>query len=152
MTGCFAGAASAAIIGAAVRGSDRNDPRQMTFSEAGGAVAGGCPLFIPFAMIYNATCPDNAGTVEVARLAHYYTQKPWIKSQIQYLGTGYFMGQFTAEMGKACKSGRVTPGFAAKLGLKHSRFYAPYAAMARARHVPVHRHQVRHERVRVHLK
>jgi hypothetical protein len=102
--GCFAAAAGSLMIGSAVRANDKDDPRQLTINEAGWhAVA--CPLFLPWALMVQATCPDNNATKQVARLAFRYLQKRQAGDQ----------SPFTAAYGEACRTGKLSPQTLAQL-------------------------------------
>ena len=56
------------MVGTAIKGSDKKDPRQLTINEAGWASAA-CPFMLPWALLMQATCPDSKATYLVARLA-----------------------------------------------------------------------------------
>jgi hypothetical protein len=61
------------MIGAVVQGHDLVDPRDMTGNEAVWKMGGGCPVFLPLAILYP---PDNDGTRQVARLTDMWRKSP----------------------------------------------------------------------------
>ena len=112
---CGIAAAGAEMIGAAVHGSDKKDPRESTIFEAGW-YASACPVFLPWSLLVSATCPDNKATYEVARQAWRYGKKT---------GT-YNLAVFTDAYGPACRTGKLAPEFLAFLKANHmplSTFY-----------------------------
>ena len=97
VAGCFAASVGSLMIGSAVHANDKNDPRQLTINEAGWYSAA-CPLFLPWALLVQATCPDNKATKQVARLAFRYVQKH----------QGGDQSPFTAAYGEACRTGKLS--------------------------------------------
>lgn len=95
--GCGIASAGSFMIGSAIHAGDRNDPRQLTLTEAYWH-ASACPFLLPLALVAQAMCPDNKGTYEVARLAFHYLRKHPSSDQ----------SAFTAAYGEACRTGELS--------------------------------------------
>ena len=95
--GCGIASAGSLMIGTAIHASDKNDPRQLTINEAGWHSAA-CPFMLPWALIVQATCPDNKATYQVARLAFRFVQKHTAGDQ----------SAFTNAYGEACRTGKLS--------------------------------------------
>jgi hypothetical protein len=95
--GCGIASAGSLMIGTAIHAGDKNDPRQLTINEAGWHSAA-CPFMLPWALIVQATCPDNKATYQVARLAFRYVQKHTAGDQ----------SAFTNAYGEACRTGKLS--------------------------------------------
>ena len=94
--GCGIASAGSLMIGTAIHAGDKNDPRQLTINEAGWHSAA-CPFLLPWALIAQATCPDNKATDQVARLAFRFLEKH----------PGGDQSPFTAAYGEACRDGKL---------------------------------------------
>lgn len=95
--GCGIASAGSLMIGTAIHAGDKNDPRQLTINEAGWHSAA-CPFLLPWALMTQATCPDNKATYQVARLAFRFLEKH----------PGGDQSPFTAAYGEACRDGKLT--------------------------------------------
>lgn len=95
--GCGFASAGSLMIGTAVHAGDKNDPRQLTINEAGWHSAA-CPFLLPWALMTQATCPDNKATYQVARLAFRFVQKHTAGDQ----------SAFTNAYGEACRTGKLS--------------------------------------------
>ncbi len=95
--GCGAAAAGSLMIGTAIHAGDKKDPRQLTINEAGWHSAV-CPFLLPWALITQATCPDNKATFQVARLAFRFVKKHGPGDQ----------SAFTNAYGEACRTGKLS--------------------------------------------
>ena len=95
--GCGAASAGSLMIGTAIHAGDKNDPRQLTSNEAGWHSAV-CPFLLPWALMTQATCPDNKATYQVARLAFRFVQKHGVGDQ----------SAFTTAYGEACRTGKLS--------------------------------------------
>lgn len=95
--GCGLASAGSLMIGTAVHANDKNDPRQLTINEAGWHSAA-CPFLLPWALIVQATCPDNKATYQVARLAFRFVQKHKAGDQ----------SAFTNAYGEACRTAKLS--------------------------------------------
>jgi hypothetical protein len=95
--GCGIASAGSLMIGTAIHAGDKKDPRQLTINEAGWHSAA-CPFLLPWALIVQATCPDNKATYHVARLAFRYVKKHGPGDQ----------SAFTNAYGEACRTGKLT--------------------------------------------
>ena len=102
--GCGIASAGSLMIGTAVHAGDKKDPRQLTINEAAWHSAA-CPFLLPWALIVQATCPDNEATFQVARLAFKYLRKHPASDQ----------SAFTAAYGEACRTGKLSRGTRASL-------------------------------------
>jgi hypothetical protein len=114
--GCGLAAASSAMIVAAIKGNDKNDPRQATIFEAGWAVSA-CPVFLPWSLLVSALCPDNKATYEIARQAHRLNARA---------GGAIDNTPFTNAYFEACREGKLSKDFRAFLKANHlplSSFY-----------------------------
>ena len=97
IVGCGIVSAGSLMVGTAVHAGDKKDQRQLTINEAAWHSAA-CPLFLPWALLVQATCPDNKGTFQVARLAFKYVSKHPASDQ----------SAFTAAYGEACRTGKLS--------------------------------------------
>ncbi len=95
--GCGFASAGSLMIGTAIHASDKNDPRQLTINEAGWHSAA-CPFLLPWALITQATCPDNKATYQVARLAFRFVKRHTAGDQ----------SAFTTAYGEACRTGKLS--------------------------------------------
>jgi hypothetical protein len=95
--GCGFASAGSLMIGTAIHAGDKNDPRQLTITEAGWHSAA-CPFLLPWALIGQAICPDNKATYQVARLAFRFVQKHGVGDQ----------SAFTNAYGEACRTGTLS--------------------------------------------
>ena len=95
--GCGIASAGSLMIGTAIHAGDKNDPRQLTINEAGWHSAA-CPFLLPWALMTQATCPDNKATYQVARLAFRFLQKHGVGDQ----------SAFTNAYGEACRTGKLS--------------------------------------------
>jgi hypothetical protein len=95
--GCGLASAGTLMVGTAIKGSDKNDQRQLTITEAGWASAA-CPFMLPWALLMQATCPDNKATYTVARLA--------FRAVKNHPGTD--QSAFTNAYGEACRTGKLS--------------------------------------------
>ena len=95
--GCGLASASSLMIGTAIHAGDKNDPRQLTITEAGWHSAA-CPFLLPWALIGQAICPDNKATYQVARLAFRFVKKHGPGDQ----------SAFTNAYGEACRTGKLS--------------------------------------------
>ena len=95
--GCGLASAGSLMIGTAIHASDKSDPRQLTINEAGWHSAA-CPFLLPWALMTQATCPDNKATYQVARLAFRFVQKHGVGDQ----------SAFTNAYGEACRTGKLS--------------------------------------------
>ena len=95
--GCGIASAGSLMIGTAMHASDKNDPRQLTINEAGWHSAA-CPFLLPWALLTQATCPDNKATYQVARLAFRFVKKHTAGDQ----------SAFTNAYGEACRTGKLS--------------------------------------------
>ena len=95
--GCGIASAGSLMIGTVIHAGDKNDPRQLTINEAGWHSAA-CPFLLPWALLVQATCPDNKATFEVARLAFRFLQKHKVGDQ----------SPFTTAYGEACRTGTLS--------------------------------------------
>lgn len=107
---CFGAAAVGEMVGTAVLANDKNDPRQLTINEAGW-VASACPLLLPWALLVQATCPDNKATKEIARQAFRYGRKFGVVDWTP----------FTNAYTEACRKGTLSADFRAFLKSKNMR-------------------------------
>jgi hypothetical protein len=85
------------MIGTAIHAGDKNDPRQLTINEAAWHSAA-CPFLLPWALLVQATCPDNDATRDVARLAFRYLLRHPAADQ----------SAFTTAYGEACRTGELS--------------------------------------------
>jgi hypothetical protein len=104
VVGCIMGSVTSLMVGSAVKANDKKEPRQLTINEAGWHAAA-CPIFLPWALLVQATCPDNKATKQVARLAFLFLQKHKTGDQ----------SKFTAAYGEACRTGKLSPKTVASL-------------------------------------
>jgi hypothetical protein len=95
--GCGFASAGSLMIGTAIHAGDKKDPRQLTINEAGWHSAA-CPFLLPWALITQATCPDNKATFQVARLAFRFVKKHTAGDQ----------SAFTNAYGEACRTGKLS--------------------------------------------
>jgi hypothetical protein len=95
--GCGFASAGSLMIGTAVHAGDKNDPRQLTINEAAWH-SSACPFLLPWALIVQATCPDNKATYQVARLAFRFVKKHGPGDQ----------SAFTNAYGEACRTGTLS--------------------------------------------
>jgi hypothetical protein len=95
--GCGIASAGSLMIGTAIHAGDKNDPRQLTITEAGWHSAV-CPFLLPWALIGQAICPDNKATYQVARLAFLFVKKHGPGDQ----------SAFTNAYGEACRTGKLS--------------------------------------------
>jgi len=95
--GCGFASAGSLMIGTAIHAGDKKDPRQLTINEAGWHSAA-CPFLLPWALITQATCPDNKATYQVARLAFRFVKKHGPGDQ----------SAFTNAYGEACRTGKLS--------------------------------------------
>jgi len=95
--GCGIASAGSLMIGTAIHAGDKNDPRQLTINEAAWH-SSACPFLLPWALIVQATCPDNKATYQVARLAFRYVKKHGSADQ----------SAFTNAYGEACRTGTLS--------------------------------------------
>jgi hypothetical protein len=95
--GCGIASAGSLMIGTAIHAGDKNDPRQLTINEAAWHSAA-CPFLLPWALLVQATCPDNDATRDVARLAFRYLLRHPAADQ----------SAFTTAYGEACRTGKLS--------------------------------------------
>ena len=95
--GCGFASAGSLMIGTAIHAGDKKDPRQLTINEAAWHSAA-CPFLLPWALIAQATCPDNKATYQVARLAFRFVKKHGPGDQ----------SAFTNAYGEACRTGKLS--------------------------------------------
>ncbi len=95
--GCGFAAAGSLMIGTAIHAGDKNDLRQLTINEAAWHSAA-CPFLLPWALLVQATCPDNKATYRVARLAFRFLLKHPSSDQ----------SAFTNAYGEACRTGTLS--------------------------------------------
>jgi invasion protein IalB len=95
--GCGMASAGALMLGTVAKAHDRNDRRQLTLNEAAWLTAV-CPGFLPLALLVQATCPDNKGTHEIARLAFRFVRKHPSGNQ----------SPFTDAYAEACSTGKLS--------------------------------------------
>ena len=95
--GCGIASAGSLMIGTAIHAGDKNDPRQLTINEAAWHSAA-CPFLLPWALLVQATCPDNDATRDVARLAFRYLLRHPAADQ----------SAFTTAYGEACRTGELS--------------------------------------------
>ena len=97
--GCGIASAGSLMIGTAIHAGDKNDPRQLTINEAAWH-SSACPFLLPWALIVQATCPDNKATYQIAHLALAYINKH----------PGASEAAFTEAYAEACHTGKLTRG------------------------------------------
>lgn len=107
--GCGLAAASSAMIVAAIKGADKEDPRQATIFEAGWSVSA-CPVFLPWSLLVSALCPDNKATYEIARQAYRLNARA---------GGAIDNTPFTNAYYQACREGTLSTEFRAFLKANH---------------------------------
>lgn len=95
--GCGVASAGSLMFGTVIKANDKKDPRQLTITEAGWASAA-CPFMLPWALLMQATCPDNKATYKVARLAYRAVKKH----------PGIDQSAFTNAYGEACRTGKLS--------------------------------------------
>ena len=95
--GCGLASAGTLMAATAIKGNDKNDQRQLTITEAGWASAA-CPFMLPWALLTQATCPDNKATYTIARLAFLAVKN--------HPGTD--QSAFTNAYGEACRTGKLS--------------------------------------------
>ena len=93
--GCGIASVGSLMIGTAIHAG--NDPRQLTINEAAWHSAA-CPFLLPWALLVQATCPDNDATRDVARLAFRYLLRHPAADQ----------SAFTTAYGEACRTGKLS--------------------------------------------
>jgi len=105
--GCGIASAASLMIGTAIKAGDKDKKhrRQLTINEAAW-YASACPVFLPWALLVQATCPDNKATYTVATLAYQYLDKHPASDQ----------SAFTRAYGEACRTGKLSPATQAELG------------------------------------
>jgi len=104
------------MIVAAIKGNDKEDPRQATIFEAGWSVSA-CPVFLPWSLLVSAMCPDNKATYEIARQAYRLNART---------GGTIDNTPFTNAYYEACREGTLSKDFRAFLKANHlplSSFY-----------------------------
>jgi hypothetical protein len=99
VVGCGIASASSLMIGTAIKAGHKLKKyrRQLTLTEAAW-YGSACPVFLPFALIAQATCPDNKATYEVATLAYRYLEKH----------PGGDQSAFTAAYSEACRTQKLS--------------------------------------------
>jgi hypothetical protein len=97
IVGCVMASSGALIVGSAVKANDRNDPRQLTVTEAAW-LAAICPGFLPLALLTQSACPDNKATYEIARLAFRFLRNHPVGDQTP----------FTNAYAEACSTGKLS--------------------------------------------
>ncbi len=95
--GCGIASAGALMFGTVIKANDKKDQRQLTITEAGWASAA-CPFMLPWALLMQATCPDNKATYSVARLAFRAVKNH----------PGIDQSAFTNAYGEACRNGKLS--------------------------------------------
>jgi hypothetical protein len=97
--GCGIASASSLMIGTGIKASHKLKKyrRQLTVTEAAWH-ASACPVFLPLALIAQASCPDNKATYKVATLAYRYLDKHLAGDQ----------SAFTAAYGEACRTQKLS--------------------------------------------
>jgi hypothetical protein len=106
--GCGIAAASGAMIVSAIKGSDKEDPRQATIFEAGWSVSA-CPVFLPWSLLVTALCPDNKATYEIARQAYRLNARAGVIDNTPFTNAYY----------QACREGTLSKDFLAFLKANH---------------------------------
>ena len=104
VVGCGIASAASLMVGTAIAASDKNKKhrRQLTLTEAYWA-ASACPFLLPLALVAQATCADNKATYKIATLAYRYVDTHPAADQ----------SAFTRAYGEACRTGKLSPEFAA---------------------------------------
>jgi hypothetical protein len=76
VVGCGIASAASLMIGTQIHASHKHKKhrRQLTITEATW-YASACPFLLPFALIAQATCPDNKATYKIATLAYRYVDR-----------------------------------------------------------------------------
>jgi hypothetical protein len=103
---CGIASAASLMIGTGINAARENkkERRQLTITEAAW-YASACPVFLPFALIAQATCPDNKATYRIATLAYRYLHRNPASDQ----------SAFTVAYGEACRTGQLSRETLAKL-------------------------------------